>query len=408
MLCATLLLPVPGGPARQRMVAGWSAAVGRRASGHPARLGRVGAHAAHGQILEDPVLDVLEPVVGAIQVARHPRHVDLGGSELAPRKVEHRVEEPTDDRDLGAHGGGLAQLAELTRDELARGRRELLGSQTLRVAGEVLVGLRAGLLDLVAQHAHLLVQQHLALRALDALLHLEGDLLLHAEHRVLLGEALEQGGEALLRALDLQQRLLLPGLDLQVRGDDVGQLVRTVRLLHHELRLVGELRVQLHVAHELVGHAAREAARTRRARVRGLERRVLDQEVGLGLERALGADALVTLDQRLDAPVGQLEQLQHASAHADRAKVLEIRVLRRALALRAEDQRGLRVPSRLDGGDGLLAADEDRRDHLGEEDEFASRQEGQGRAAAALPLLRSRGLLRLILRHAPAPICPPR
>ncbi len=135
-----------------------------------------------------------------------------------------------------------------------------LAVEPLGVAGEVLVGLRAGLLDLVAQHAHLLVQQQLALRALDALLDLEGDLLLHAEHRVLLREALQESGEALLGALDLQQRLLLPRLDLQVRGDDVGELVRTVRLLHHELRLIGELRVQLHVAHELVGHAAGEAA----------------------------------------------------------------------------------------------------------------------------------------------------
>ncbi len=192
------------------------------------------------------------------------------------------------------------------------------------------------------------MQQQLALRALDALVDLVGDLLLDSEDRVLLGEALEQGGEALLRAHDLEQRLLLRGLDLQVRGDDVGELVGAVGLLHHELRLIGELGVQLHVADELVADAARETSRAPRADVRALKRRVLDDEVRLALRDAHETHTLVTLDERLDAPVRQPEQLQHASAHADRPQVVERGVFDRCLALRAQDQRSLRGERRLD------------------------------------------------------------
>ena len=330
------------------------------------------------------------------------------GASLPQGKLEHRVKEPADDGDLRAHGRRLPELGELTRHELARRRREPGLGGARHVPGHVLVGSLAGLLDLVAQHAQLLVQQQLALRALDALLHLETDLALDAEHGVLLGEALQQGEEALLRAHDLEQRLLLPRLRLQVRGDDVGQLVRVGRLLHHELRLVGELRVQLHVADELVRHAAREAARPRRPHAGALDRRERDEEVRVARDEPLGAHALVSLDERLDAAVRQLEQLQDAGAHADRAEVVERRLLDGGLALGAQDERGLSAEGRLDGGDGPLAPDEDRRDHLGEQDELASRQEGQGRFWAALPLPGQLGLFRRIRRHAPAATCRPR
>ncbi len=55
--------------------------------------------------------------------------------------------------------------------------------------------------------------------------------MLHAQHRVLLGQGLEQRDEALLSGFHLQERLLLFRGDLQVRGHDVGQLVGIAGLL---------------------------------------------------------------------------------------------------------------------------------------------------------------------------------
>ena len=49
---------------------------------------------------------------------------------------------------------------------------------------------------------------------------------------------------------------------------------------------------------------------------------------------AHGAHARVALDQRLDAAVRQLEELEHPGAHPDRTQVLERGVLDGRLALR--------------------------------------------------------------------------
>ena len=98
----------------------------------------------------------------------------------------------------GLMGGACLSLRSSRLTSLRAAGERPASASALRVPGDVLVGALAGLLDLVAEHAQLLVQQQLALRALDALLHLEADLLLDAEHGVLLGQALEQGEEALL------------------------------------------------------------------------------------------------------------------------------------------------------------------------------------------------------------------
>ncbi len=159
----------------------------------------------------------------ALEVAGDSGHVHVRRGKLAPREVEQRVEEPADHGHLGTHGRRLLELGQLPGDELAGRRREVGVGHAPGVAGDVLVGALPGLLDLVTQDAQLLVQQQLALGALDALLHLEADLLLDAEHGVLFGEALEKGEKALLRTHDLEQRLLLLAGDLQMRGDDVGE-----------------------------------------------------------------------------------------------------------------------------------------------------------------------------------------
>ncbi len=231
------------------------------------------------------------------------------------------------------------------------------------------------------------------------------------EHRVLLGESLDQGEEALLRGFHLQERLLLRRVDLQVRGHHVGDLLGVVGLAHHVLRLVGELRVELHVVHELGGHAARQRAAAHERAIGRRQRRGAHEEERLGTLEALDAHALLALDERLDAAVRQLEELQHADARADGHDVVGGRILHRRLALRAEDERGLLVEGRLDGLDGLLAAHEEGRDHLGEDDQLAGRQQRQGRRrrARANGVVRAGHVaLRQTRRHAAAPPSPPR
>ena len=280
------------------------------------------------------------------------------------------------------------------------GRREAPLGQPAGVLGEVLVGALAGLFDLIADHAQLLVQEELALRALDALLHLAHDLVLHGEHGVLLGQGLDQGEEALLRGFHLQERLLLGGVDLQVRSHHVGDLLGIGGLTDHMLHLVGELRIELHVLSELGRHAARQGTAAHESAVGRRQRRGDREEVRLGAGKTLDAHALLALDERLDAAVRQLEQLQHADPRADGHDVGGVRFLDRGLALRAQDERSPLVEGRLDGLDRLLAAHEEGRDHLRKDDQIASGQQRQSRGR--------RVAVRQTLRHAAAPPSPPR
>ena len=130
----------------------------------------------------------------ALQVAVDRRDVDVGRRQPAPGQVEDGVEQAADHGDLGAHRRRLPELACSSRSTSlwppARDGPRRAGGRTRRSLRR---RLSPRLLDLVADHAQLLVQEQLALRALDALLHLGHDLLLDAEHGVLLGQQLRAG-----------------------------------------------------------------------------------------------------------------------------------------------------------------------------------------------------------------------
>ena len=113
--------------------------------------------------------------------------------------------------------------------------------------------------------------------------------------------------------------------DLQVRGDDVGQLVRVRRpAAPRTAASSASCGLQLHVARELVGDAARQAAAARRPAVGARDGRVRrPRSAARCVVEALDAHALLALDERLDAAVRQLEELQHADARAHGRDVVE-------------------------------------------------------------------------------------
>ena len=255
MLCATLLLPVPGGPARQRIVAGWSAPTG--ASRPPSRAAseRIRQTARYSRMRSFTSLRpkwvrsrcaataVTSTSAGAI--------LPHGSSTIVSRRLRMTATS-------GLIGDVCLSLRSSRSASFAgRGRKLGLGEAT-SVLGQVLVRRLAGLLDLVADDLHLLVQEELALRALDTLLHPVHDVLLDAEDGCLFGQGLDERDEALLRGFHAQERLLLLAGDLQVRGDDVGDSLGVLGLTHDVLHLVGDLRVELHVRGELAGHAPRQ------------------------------------------------------------------------------------------------------------------------------------------------------
>jgi hypothetical protein len=87
--------------------------------------------------------------------------------------------------------------------------------------------------------------------------------------------------------------------------------------------------------------------------------------------------AIGALDQHLDRPVRQLQQLQNARDGADRVQVARSRIVDIRTAL--GDQQDL-LAARHRGfqrSHGLLASDEQRNDHMREDDHVAQRQDRQ-------------------------------
>ena len=176
------------------------------------------AQLAHGQVLGDPVLHVLEPgVVGVEHLARVVRVEPLLGA-LRPRHGDQPVEVGADHRALARRVAHPLEAGELLLGLLAHGVRHA-GLLDLRA---VLVGDRAVVLaELLADRLHLLAQEVLALLLLRAALDVVADPLADLQ----LGEplALELHGE--LEPLGHVDRL--EQLDLLLERE-VGRVARGV------------------------------------------------------------------------------------------------------------------------------------------------------------------------------------
>ena len=113
------VLPTPGGPARARITPARSSSISRSR-----------AELAHGEVLEDALLDVLQARVVGLQDRLRGVHVVLLVGEDAPRHVEQPVEVGADRGALGPLGAGL-EATELALGLLA-GLLRQVGDSAMR------------------------------------------------------------------------------------------------------------------------------------------------------------------------------------------------------------------------------------------------------------------------------------
>src|SRR5829696_5931534 len=187
----------------------------------PALVGQapLAAELAHGQVLEDAVLHVLEAGVVGVQDPPGLGDVQGVGGLLAPGQLGHGVEPGPDPAVLGVLLAGPLQAADLPLDRLADG----LGHLALLDLGPVGVDRALAVLalaELLADGGQLLAQDELALALLHPLGHVLADAVLELD----LAQGVPAPGEHLLEALldvDRLQHLDLL-LERQVRGVDGG------------------------------------------------------------------------------------------------------------------------------------------------------------------------------------------
>ena len=227
MLWPSEVLPTPGGPTKHRI-----------------GLLPDGIELAHREILENALLDLLEPVVVVVEDAPRLGDVDRRLRLGRPRQLDQPVEVRAHHRVLaGAFGHALETLQLLARLLL-----DLLGH--LRFGDRLLElgDLRRALVafaELLLDRAHLLAQQVLAVAVVDRLPGALVDLARDLQHLDAVRQQLEQLVEPRLEVEGLEQRLLLLGADVHQAGDEVGELRRALDALQRGHHLLGHLRQQL-------------------------------------------------------------------------------------------------------------------------------------------------------------------
>ena len=179
----------------------------------------LGAQLAHGDVLRDAVLDVLQArVVGVEHLTRVDRVEDLVGA-LAPRHGDEPVEVRADHRRLLALLARALEAVELALGLLAH----VVGHAGVGDLRAVLVGDRLVLAQLAADRVHLLAQEVLALLLLGAGLDVVADAVAHLQLGQPLALELDGEREALGDVDGLQQADLLLERQVGAVAGRVGQ-----------------------------------------------------------------------------------------------------------------------------------------------------------------------------------------
>jgi hypothetical protein len=208
---------------------------------------------------------------------------------------------------LGRHAGLLDPLAQL-------------GQLALRLVG---------LAQLLPDRLHLLAEDELLLVLIDRLAHRLLDLLTHLEHLQLARQDLDQRLQALAHIEDLEQPLLVLGLQIEQRGDEVAQpagLLLIARGLH---RLVWNRRRQAHDARELADHRLHQRFDLEARGFRLADHLDVAAQERLGLREVAYADALDALDEHGEVV---LAGSHHAQDHGERADLVQVLRARRLVA----------------------------------------------------------------------------
>ena len=328
----------------------------------------------HGQIFDDPFLDLFQTIVIVIKDFLGFPQVLLDAGLDAPGQAEKPVEVVANHRRLGRHRRHGLELFQLRLGLVARflgefGVLDLLGQFVDLVLAVLAVA------QFLLNSLHLLIQVVFALGALHLGLHAGLDLLLD----------LKDGHFALHQAKDLlkplgdiqrfQKRLLLANVDAKVAGHKVGQLGRFLRLGDGRQRLLRDVLLDLGVTLELLGDRPQKRLDSVLVTRKLGQRLRLGLEIGLVLDEIGDAHAHLALHQHLHGAVGQFQQLQHIGQHARAIDAIGRRVVHRRVDLGRQQDLAILAHHFLKRPHGFLAPDEQRHDHVGKDHDVAQRQD---------------------------------
>ena len=239
--------------------------------------------------------------------------------------------------------------------------------------------LRIFLAELVLDRLQLLAEEELALPLLELRLHLRLDLRAELVHLELAVEDPRDLAQARLDVDELEQLLLLAGLEAKRRGDERAQCARIVDVRSRQLELLGKVRNERDDPREETLHVARQRFELRRlVDVVGKQLEHAD-EVRVVVDAAREPDATEPLNEDAQRPVGDADHLVHDRGGTDLVEVVPARRLCVLVAHRHEREQSVAADDVVDQRDRPLLPDRERRHRVREDDGLLQRQQRQGR-----------------------------
>ena len=330
----------------------------------------------HGEVFKDAFLDLLQAEMVGVEDFLRLVDVFLDLAALLPGDRQNPVQVVAHHGRFGAHRAHRPELLQLRHRLFPGFLRQLgFGDPLLDLRGFVLAVLAFA--EFLLNGLHLLVQIVLALGLLHLALDAVADLFLDLHDADFGVHVAEDFLQPLGNLRDFQQFLAFGDLDVQMRGNGVGELARFFDLVDRDQHLRRDLFVQLDILLELADHRA--AQRFQLLGDAGGFRDALDMrlEKRLGFLEVGDAGAAAAFDQHFDGAIGQFQQLQHGRDGADGVDVVDRRVVLLVVFLRHQQDLLIFLHHRFERADGFFPADEQRHDHVREDDDVAQRQDRQ-------------------------------
>ena len=257
---------------------------------------------AHGQVVEDAVLDVLEVVVVLVQDPARRLQVQVVVAGDVPRQLDQPLDVRPQDAGLGALGVHLVEaphlLFSLDAGLFGHGGARDLGAELFH-----LLAVDVAVPELVLDLPQLLAQVVVALGLRHLLARAVLDLRLHLEDADLFFQRLVDARQALHGLVQLQQLLRLGHLQRQVRRDEVRHAPGVVDALDDHRQLWLDRLAEAGELVDVAAHGAQQRLDPQRARRRPILAAIQPHAVARALgDEALDARAAEALHQHLQPP----------------------------------------------------------------------------------------------------------
>ena len=332
---------------------------------------------AHGQRLQNALLDLFQTEVVSVEDARRSADVQPLLRAPAPRQLQYKIEIIAQQRRLGRGGRLLGEPAALAEELFFGLLRQLQRADAAAVIVAALVAVAVA--ELLVDGVQLLAQIVFALVLVHALLDLFGDLVFKIENIQLLRKKHRRLLQTADRMQLLEELLLFLIGKRGVLADKIGKIAGPRVLKQVGQRVAEIFRSQIDKALQLRLHLPHEGLRFRKVRVRGLlgQRDDTAEQIRLRVHNIQKPRTRHALNENTHIVPRQAQDLPDDGHGADLIEVRAGGVVLLCVLLGHEENALILAHGLFHGAGGLFAAHVEMRQHIREHAQPPQRQHRQ-------------------------------